>query len=541
MIYTSPTWAQTQSAGCDGQIPLKAGRSGPCTPLAETIAALLNTPATDRDHWGIAVIGMDGTPIYSLNDGQLFQPASNAKLFTTSAAMALLGPQTIYQTKVLAQGTLSAEGTLTGNLVLAGVGDANISGSVFPYIAPSELQKSPPPAVDPLRYLEQMADQVAATELKSVSGDVIGDDTMFPWEPYAPDWSIDDAVWGYGAPVSALTINDNQIKVTIAPGVSIGAPASVTLDPAISYYTLDVAVTTGAPKAGSIVQFERAPGSKLLRIYGTIAVHAKPDVEEVAIQDPAEYAAIALKQMLEARGITVTGKAKPRHRILLNTEGFHHESNQPLNANKENSPQQIIDPSDDAEFEVAVSSGQEKILATHTSPPLLQDVVATNKESQNLHAELFLRQLGAAKGRDGTIAQGARVVRQFLLTAGVDKDDFAFFDGSGLSGHDLVTPRATVRLLQYATSQPWFADWKASLPIGGVDGTLDSRFTKPPLVGKVFAKTGTLGEARALSGYVECASGRTVIFSIMTGNHLPQSHADRDVTDKIVAAIAAAN
>jgi len=153
----------------------------------------------------------------------------------------------------------------------------------------------------------------------------------------------------------------------------------------------------------------------------------------------------------------------------------------------------------------------------------------------------LLRQLGAARGRDGTIAQGARVVRQFLLSAGIDKDDFVFFDGSGLSGHDLVTPRATARLLQYASGQSWFADWKSSLPVGGVDGSLEGRFMKAPLKGKVWAKTGTLGEARALSGYVECASGRTVIFSIMVGNHLPQTNADREVTNKMVAAIAAAN
>ena len=91
----------------------------------------------------------------------------------------------------------------------------------------------PPPAPAPLRYLEEMADQVAATGLKVVNGDVVGDDTLFPWEPYAEDWSIDDAVWGYGAPVSALTINDNQIKVTVTPGERWAKPATVTVDPAV--------------------------------------------------------------------------------------------------------------------------------------------------------------------------------------------------------------------------------------------------------------------------------------------------------------------
>jgi D-alanyl-D-alanine carboxypeptidase/D-alanyl-D-alanine-endopeptidase (penicillin-binding protein 4) len=95
--------------------------------------------------------------------------------------------------------------------------------------------------------------------------------------------------------------------------------------------------------------------------------------------------------------------------------------------------------------------------------------------------------------------------------------------------------------LQYASTQPWFADWKRSLPVGGEDGTLGSRFANAPLKDHLFAKTGTLGEARALSGYVDCASGRTVIFSIMVGNHAPRSHEDGVVMDRIVTAIAAAN
>jgi D-alanyl-D-alanine carboxypeptidase/D-alanyl-D-alanine-endopeptidase (penicillin-binding protein 4) len=181
------------------------------------------------------------------------------------------------------------------------------------------------------------------------------------------------------------------------------------------------------------------------------------------------------------------------------------------------------------------------VIASHQSAPLLEDVVATNKVSQNLHAELFLHQLGKRLTCVGSTAQGARVVRSFLESAGIDKDDFVFFDGSGLSGHDLVTPQATVKLLQYASAQPWFADWKASLPVGGVDGTLAGRFTQAPLKGHIFAKTGTLGEARALSGYLDCASGRTVIFTIMVDNHAPHSHADEAAMDRIVAAIAATN
>jgi serine-type D-Ala-D-Ala carboxypeptidase/endopeptidase (penicillin-binding protein 4) len=540
-----PVFAEGKNVGCDGAVVVKAGKSGPCAKLARTIAGLVEGPEVSRDHWGIAVTAMDGAPIYSLNEGQLFQPASNAKLYTTAVAMALLGPATTFKTKIVAKGVFGGVETLTGDLVLVGAGDANLSGREIPYVAPALRPKvepgAPPlPEVNPLRYLEAMADQVAATGLKVVNGDVVGDDTLFPWEPYPQDWSIDDTVWGYGAPVSALTINDNQIKVTVKPAGAVGEPATVVVDPAVpSYYTLDVSVTTEEQKSGSHVQMERALGSKVLRVYGSIAVDAQPDEEEVAIHDPAEYAAVALKGMLEKRGIVVTGKALAQHRIPTDAHSFLEGMNVP--------GQELAVVTGGFQggsclLEPQPVAGSERTLATHLSSPLLEDVVVTNKVSQNLHAELWMHHLGRRTycGKGSTV-EGARLVRAFLENAAIDKDDFVFFDGSGLSGHDLVTPRATARLLQYASTQPWFADWKKSLPVGGEDGSLAERFGKAPLKDHVFAKTGTLGEARALSGYLECASGRTVIFSIMVGNHMPQTTKDRETMDKIVTAIAAAN
>jgi D-alanyl-D-alanine carboxypeptidase/D-alanyl-D-alanine-endopeptidase (penicillin-binding protein 4) len=540
-------FAEGKNVRCDGGVVVKAGRSGPCTKLARAIAGLLEEPEVSRDYWGIAVTAMDGAPIYLLNEGQLFQPASNAKLYTTAAAMALLGPETTFETRIVARGVMEGTTALKGDVVLVGAGDANLSGRAIPYVAPAVLPKvekgAPPlPEVNPLRYLEAMADQVAATGLKVVNGDVVGDDTLFPWEPYPQDWSIDDTVWGYGAPVSALTINDNQIKVTVTPAAVAGQPATVVVDPAVpSYYTLDVSVTTGENKSGSHVQMERALGSKVLRVYGSIAADAQPDEKEVAISDPAEYAAVALKGMLEKRGIVVTGRARAEHRVSLNEKGFVERMKEPgqesamVTGGIEGESCLMAPPPPMPGTEV-------KVLSSRSSPSLADDVTVTNKVSQNLHAELWLHHLGKrASCGDGSTVAGARMVRAFLENAGIDKDDFVFFDGSGLSGHDLVTPRATARLLQYASTQLWFADWKKSLPVGGEDGSLVERFGKAPLKDHVFAKTGTLGEARALSGYLECASGRTVIFSIMVGNHMPQTTKDREAMDKIVAAIAAAN
>src|SRR3984957_14281958 len=425
-VCGQPIWAQKKNLGCDGAVVLKSGRSGPCTKLARKIEELLAEPAVVRDHWGIAVTAMDGAPIYSLNEGQLFQPASNTKLFTTSAAMALLGPTTTFEAKIVAKGVFGGVETLTGDLVLVGSGDANLSGREIPYVAPNDRPKPEPgapplPEVNPLRYLEAMADQVAATGLKVVNGDVGGDDTLFPGEPYAQDWSIDDTVWGYGAPVSALTINDNQIKVMVSPAANAGEPATVVVDPALpSYYTLDVSVTTGEKKSGSHVQMERALGSKVLRVYGSIAVDAQPDEEEVAIQDPAEYAALALKGMLEARGIVVTGVARAEHRISSDAREFiqaSHESVPQMNWTKTYEVMQ--GPLGCLNNCAAVGAAYRNPLARHTSPTLLEDVTVTNKVSQNLHAEMFLHDLGAAVLYNGSTTEGARVVRAFLERAGV--------------------------------------------------------------------------------------------------------------------------
>jgi serine-type D-Ala-D-Ala carboxypeptidase/endopeptidase (penicillin-binding protein 4) len=523
--------------------PLPLAQEPPLS-LAQQIAALVSQPAVARAHWGVMVTTLDGRPIYALNEGQLFQPDSNAKLFTTAAAMALLGPTSTFQTVV--QGTLDlASGTVTGDLVVSGGGDPNLSGRQLPYVPPSSQPKSPSPEPDPLRYLADLADQVAAKGVKLITGDVVGDDTGFPWEPYPSGWSMDDAVWGYGAPVSALSIDDNQLQLTVTANAIPGQSnhnATVSLNQnGVPYYTVQSQVNLGPPKSLTNIQVDRAPGSRTLRVYGQIPDGAPPDVEEIAIDDPAEYAAMAFKQMLEARGIAVRGIAHAGHRPLQQRVGFLDVMRMPATC------RELQTCLEDCYVESSPSPSI-TFLATHRSVPLVQDIVLTNKVSQNLHAELLLRDLGASFNCQPSSAAGAHVIRSFLTTrAGIDSNDFIFYDGSGLSNYDLVTPRAVAKLLSFAAHdpksgapQPWFADWKASLPIGGVDGTLADRFTTAPLKGHVFAKTGTHSEGRALSGYLDCASGQTVIFSILVDHHLPGDSADRDAMDKIVAAIAAA-
>jgi D-alanyl-D-alanine carboxypeptidase/D-alanyl-D-alanine-endopeptidase (penicillin-binding protein 4) len=182
-----------------------------------------------------------------------------------------------------------------------------------------------------------------------------------------------------------------------------------------------------------------------------------------------------------------------------------------------------------------------RVLARRVSVPVAQDILWTNKVSENLHAELLLRLLGKTEGTEGSFEEGTRVVRQFLVNAGVDDNDFFFYDGSGMSMDDRIAPRALTRLLTYAAKQSWGEAWRQTFPVAGEDGTLAGRFRNTPLKGKMQAKTGTLNESSALSGYLTTATGKTLAFSIMVNGHRPGNEAAVNAIDRIAEAIAAAD
>lgn len=490
-------------------------------PLRYAIPRILKKSSASGAHWGISVVSLSGRPLYEHNQDQYFHPASNAKLFTTAAAFALLPPDLTFTTQVVTNGSIDPSGILHGNLTILGVGGDNMSGRKLPYDGRTERPNPP------LGALQNMADQIVKHGIHAVTGDIVGDDTWFPRERYATGWTWDDLQWGYGAPVSALTVNDNVVYLNLAPAAKAGEPAVVSWTPATSYYTLENSLMTvagGERKVG----VDREPGSMTVRIYGQIPLDAQPENVALAIQDPADYAARSFKEMLVARGVQIGGVARAQHRFLSSTTRLLEEQQQPLDLDAVT-----------LKTVAAVKPGA-TVLATHVSPPIGEDLVVTNKVSQNLHAEIILRTLGKLEGADGSIAEGTRVVRQFLIAAGVKPNDFIFYDGSGLSTEDLVTPRAFTTLLVYAAKQSWGNRFRGSLPDGGVDGTLAGRFKSRLLRGKVFAKTGTLAEDTSLSGYLTTQRGRTVIFSILCSDHLPGSPSAEDTVDQIVAAIARA-
>jgi serine-type D-Ala-D-Ala carboxypeptidase/endopeptidase (penicillin-binding protein 4) len=492
--------------------------------LQTRIAALLNSPDLEHGFWGIEVSSLaTGETLYSQNSDKLFTPASNTKLFITAAALALIGPDYKFRTTVETTGTLDRYGRLNGDLVLVGHGDPNLSGRELPYDGRTQRGD------DPLLALETLADALIAKGVKFIDGDVVADDSFFAFERYGEGWSQDDLVWADGAPVSALAINDNSVFVKILPADRPGEKAFVSLNPFGDYYRIDNRIVT--TPAGTARKFfvNREPGSTVVTLWGNLPLDDPGTTEALAIEEPAEFAAGLFRQLLEKRGIVVYGHERARHTELASLSTFTATAIAPSRGGNEGSADRPLDR--------PVKMDQPIMLASYESKPLADDVRVINKISQNLHAEILLRLLGRERGNAGTVQGGLEVLRQFLTQAGVTSDQYVFFDGSGLSRQNLVTPQATVQLLRYAASQPWGAAYKASFPVAGVDGSLAERLTAPRLQKRVTAKTGSLSGVRALSGYATTDSGQTVVFSILSNNLNIPAKRVTDTIDHIVEAI----
>src|SRR5215469_496067 len=453
--------------------------------FASRAEGLLGTGPAGKGEWGLLIVDANtGETLYQQNADRYFLPASNLKLFTTALALAKLGPDYRFHTTLETRGSI-ANGILTGDLALVGRGDPNLSNRKFPYQQKEEFDGLPE------RVLAELADGVVRKGVKEVSGDVIGDDSYFPRERYPSGWEIDDMVWEYGAAISSIVVDDNTVTLTLTPGAQPGSAVQATESPATPDFSVKNEVTTSAPGVKSDLTLTREPGASLVVVKGSMPAGGPPRKLVLAIEEPAQHAATLLKHLLEDRGVRVDGVARVRHEA----------------------PKTQEDPA---------------VLAEHVSVPLGEAVKLINKISQNLHTEMLLRTVARQGGMWATPDDLMKVPQDFYASAGIDPDDVVQSDASGLSRHDLVTPRAIVALLTFAQGQPWFATYYDSLPVAGADGTLEDRMKDTPAAGHIHAKTGSVEHVRTLPGFAETLSGRRLIFSFLSNNQGGRNHEAAD-------------
>jgi D-alanyl-D-alanine carboxypeptidase/D-alanyl-D-alanine-endopeptidase (penicillin-binding protein 4) len=350
-----------------------------------------------------------------------------------------------------------------------------------------------------LSVVEELADQAVANGLRRVEGDIVGDDRLYPWEPYPPSWTQDDVVRDSGAPVSALSLADNALTISISPGAKMSENARIALDPALEYFAIDNRVKTVATGGAARVAVSRIPGTRQILLSGAIPAKGAGVREAVAVDDPALFAACALYDALTRRGVAIAGRPLARHRAA----GEANE--EPLG----------------------------ETIAMRTSPPLAQLLQLIDKVSENLHAELMLREAGRAAKGEGTREAGLAAMADFLKQAGAPPGDPRIDDGSGLSRNDLATPQLITSLLSFMYRSNYRDTWISMLPAGGQDGTLSHRLCCAPDARRIHAKTGTLARSIALSGYADSNANGWLAFSIIVNNFEAAAPEIQSWVDKI--------
>jgi D-alanyl-D-alanine carboxypeptidase/D-alanyl-D-alanine-endopeptidase (penicillin-binding protein 4) len=449
--------------------------------LRGQIEAHIAQPKFSGALWGIKIVSLDtGKVVFENHADRLMSPASNSKLYTGALALDRLGGDYKISTPVYASGKIDDAGVLNGDLVVVGHGDPSWNerrlGTNFWTI------------------FEPFVAVLTNAGVHRVTGDVVGDATYFRGEPTGSSWDIDDLRDGETAAISALTLNDNLAQVRVEPGEAVGASCRAEpLQPGAGLVLSNTVVTVaaGSPRHVEILRPLDAPAIFLL---GQMPVGGTNEVVDVAMLEPAEWFAQGLKLALARHGIEVSGRA--RGVAWPQAPGWD------------------------------VSSARK--LGEVSSPPLREIVRGFMKPSQNLETDLVLAHVGEmSRGSNAPPWQtseeaGLATLEQFLTTNGLPAGEVRFDEGSGLSRNNLTTANATAGLLQFMSTNRAAEDFKASLPIAGVDGTLRRRMRGTVAAGNVQAKTGTLRWAHSLSGYVTSAAGERFAFSFLLNRYVVQ-------------------
>jgi D-alanyl-D-alanine carboxypeptidase/D-alanyl-D-alanine-endopeptidase (penicillin-binding protein 4) len=460
-------------AGCAAHQPAHATAPQPSRAVRDLradLARVFGAPIMDRGVWAVDVRSLDtGERLYDLNAGKLMMPASNMKILTLAAAADTLGWDYRFTTTLETRGTVSG-GVLHGDLIVRSNGDPSIN-----------TRDGRADAV-----LSEWTRALQAAGISSIDGRIIGDDQAFDDEGIGAGWAWDYLQYGYAAPVGALEFNENVATLTISPGAAAGDTAIVRVSPGHGFSVLNHAVT-GAAGSEDTIDYRRHIDRAVLDVTGSIPLGAQTANRSVAVVNPTILFAQALKDGLIARGIAVGGDA--------------------------------VDLDDIAAEMLMQGIPERRVLVSTQSPPLHEIATVLMKVSQNLYAETLLKALGAAHGGLGTAEGGRLAVRRTLEAWGVPADAYVMLDGSGLSRYNYVTVAALTTILEHMYKDPRHHDaFMATLPIAGKDGTIATRMRGTRAEGNAVAKTGSISNARSLSGYVRTRDGEMLVFSILAND-----------------------
>ena len=455
-----------------GPRPLASRDAAAVLDLRSQLATVFNAPVTAHATWGVEVRSLDrGDVLFALNAGRLMMPASNMKILTLAAAAETLGWDHRFTTTLETSGVVQA-GVLHGDLIVRGTGDPTISTRG----GRNEV------------VLDEWAAALRAAGITSIDGRILGDDQAFDDEGVGPGWSWDYLEAGYAAPVGALQYNENTADLTTAPGAAVGDPIVFRLAPGTGYTVTNRAVTAAGAESrlrGSVNVHRRIDRPEI-ELTGMLPVDAPSATRVVAVLNPTQYFVQSLKDGLVARGIAASGAAVDMDDLVPSLPG---------------------------------TSPERRVLAATTSPSLREIGTVLMKVSQNQYAETLLKAIGASGGNLGTTAGGRRRAQDIFTSWGIPADGYVVSDGSGLSRYNYVSPSALNTILARLHADDRHREaFIATLPIAGKDGTIASRMRRSRAEGNAVAKTGSIANTRALSGYVKTRAGETLAFSIIAND-----------------------
>lgn len=434
-------------------------------PLAVTAAL---QAAVDRHPLRGAKVGVvarrisDGKEVFSFHGDELFELASNTKLFTTAAALLKLGADYEFRTALIANGPVQ-DGVLHGDLVVVGGGDPSFSGRVYP---------------SPMTVPREFSKAVQAAGIRQITGDLVMDDRLFDRVYRAPGWPKAEWLWWYAAPISALSFNDNCVEVKVTGGPAPDAPATISTVPSFPAMRFVNHCSTAAKERPAEVTFERSEDGAIM-VSGRLPVGVSRS-ETIAVEDPPLFLAAALQAEMAKAAIRLDG----RPRLVGDYE--------------------------------RLQAGAQEIFAWKSR--LLDSVSAANQRSLNFCAEQILKTMGAVRFGKGSFESGAAAVREFTRAAHLPDEAVTLVDGCGLSPEDRATPQAVSALLEVIYRSKMDEAFLGSLATNGQpETTLRNRLTDPAMRGRIHAKTGTIkaNGTSALSGYAEAADGEVYAFSVL--------------------------